>query len=202
MAEATVQQRPDDERRRARLKHLEGFVRGYQLSWRVGGEALREIFESELYLLRAATFSDYARKVHKIGRRHAHDLVTAAKIAHNLRGRCEVVNGTETWPDEVKHTLSLRAALKLMLVEEHLQPKLLAQVIAETKTRSPTAKQIEAVAAKWPQVKVPKARKSVKPKAWRRQLTGGEVVVKVKAGVDLVALLEEALALARAAKAA
>lgn len=192
MAVATLPA-PDDDPKKKRLLELEGFVRGYKLAWKHSGLALREILESELYLLRAPNFEEYLRKKWKISRRHGHDLVTAAIVARNLERA------------HVKHLLSLRAALALAKLSDDLQPKCLAEIMAATGTDSPTAGQIAELVEKWLPVKAGEGRKpkkKAKPKPWRQRFAGGEVTVKVKAGVDLVALLEEALARARASKAA
>lgn len=187
--------------KKARLRHLEGFVRGYQLSWRVGGEALREISESKLYLLRAATFADYARKSLEISAKQAHDLIAAACVARNLRGRKEVVNGTEHWPDEIKHTLSLRAALVLTRLADDVQSKCLARVIELTKTKGPTARQIERVIEheNWP-VKPgwqPKPKRK-RNRDWREKLPGGEFVLRVKSGADALSVYAAAIEALRA----
>jgi hypothetical protein len=190
--------RPSREKK-DRLRELEGFIRGYKLAWRHGGEALREVLESDLYMLFAPTFEQYCFQRWQLSRRHAQNLIAGAKVAQNLRGKKQ----GETWPDQVKHQLTLRAALALAKLPDDLQPKCLREVIAATGTESPSAKQVAETAEKWLPLKAGKRpKKKVKPKPWRQRFAGGEILVRLKVGVDLRALLLEAIARIDASKVA
>jgi hypothetical protein len=186
----SVRKISSEDPKKERLIELEKTIRGYRLVWKYCGEALVEVLESELYVLRAPSFERYLREKWQIGRRHGHDLVAAAKIQRNLEGRLD-------GPIEVKHLLSLRAALTLGRLPDDVQAKCLARVIELTKTKSPTAKQIAEVIERenWP-VKPGLAAKPKKKKQQplREKLAGGLLIVSAKPGADLLAVYSQAVA--------
>ena len=68
----------------ARLIELEKVVVAGLQSWIEVGEALIEIRDSRLYRIEAGTFEEYCQSRFKMGKAHAHRLMTAAPIAKDL----------------------------------------------------------------------------------------------------------------------
>lgn len=165
------------------LHRLEKGVAAHRLSWVVAGAALREIQRRELYRVRSANFEEYLRERWGLKRRQAYDLVTAAAVADNVH--------------EVRHALSVRAALKLAKLPAEQQAACLSEAIAGSGSRSPTADYLAAaVAARLPRRTSNQRRRRAKgrPKPVRLRLASGTLICVVKkAGADLRALLIEAL---------
>jgi hypothetical protein len=67
-----------------RLIALEKVVTNGLQSWIEVGEALIEIRDSRLYRIEAKTFEEYCQSRFKMGKAHAHRLMTAAPIAKDL----------------------------------------------------------------------------------------------------------------------
>jgi hypothetical protein len=68
----------------SRLIELEKIVVAGLQSWIEVGEALIEIRDSRLYRIEARTFEEYCQSRFKMGKAHAHRLMTAAPIAKDL----------------------------------------------------------------------------------------------------------------------
>lgn len=192
--EKTTRERPEpsDEQKRIRLRVINDDLRNFMRYWIVAGRLLLEVLRDKLYLLEAETFDQYLA-AHGIKPRTGRDLVAGARVAKRIK--------------DVPHELSLRAALKLATLPEDLTAKCLVEIIQQTGTERPTAKQVAEVVARWPRRKdagkEPKKRKTkLNPKPWRERFPEGEVIVKGKTGFDLIAILEQALARARAKKVA
>jgi len=184
-AETTLHERPEpsDEEKKIRLRAIAADLRNFRRYWIVVGRLLWEVLRDRLYLLEAATFDQYLLG-HGFKPRTGRDLVAGARIAKRIK--------------DVPHELSLRAALQLAPLPDDLTAKCLAEVIQQTGTESPTAKQVAEIVARWPRRAdanhKPRKKPKARPKPWRQRFAGGEIVVRLKAGVDLRALLLEAIA--------
>lgn len=174
---------PDPAKRAAyeELHRLETRVAAHRLSWVDAGRALAEIQRRALYRDRSASFEQYLRERWGLSRRHGLDLVTAAAVADNVH--------------DVRHTLSMRAALKLAKLPAAEQAQCLTQAIHGSGSRSPTADYLAAaVASRLPASRKRRGRKAQRPKTIRLRVSAGTITILAKhAGADLRALLEEGL---------
>ena len=165
------------------LHRLEKRFAAHRTSWIEGARVLAEIHRRRLYRDRSSSFEQYLSERWNLSRRQGLDYVTAAAVADNVQ--------------EVRHSLSLCAALKLARLPADQQAACLQGAIAGCGSRSPTADYLAAaVAARLPARSSKNAKrrgKNRRPKLVRLRLASGILTILPKKNADLRALLVEAL---------
>ncbi|HWB13358.1 MAG TPA: hypothetical protein VG826_29300 [Pirellulales bacterium] len=180
---ACVAPHPEPQRREKylRLHEYEKHIAAARLSWATTGRWLWKIHREKLYLLTDESFEAYVERRWRMKGRQGWRYVRAATVYASVRSL-------------VGDGFSMNAAVELSRIKDlGLRQAILSEAIEAAGNASPTEKDIrEAIARRRP-VKQ-RARSKPRWKTEKLRMPMGSGVVKLKAGADLRAFLEQWLA--------